>query len=100
MIAKRLVFLIPLALLAACTDNAPSNDSRSASGEVLDGTISDAMLPIDTVQSEPPLADPEAFAKAQSEAAEGEPAVEGEVEAAEGEAVEAPTEAPAAEAAD
>ena len=91
---KRLFLLLPLALLAGCND-APADDSRAASGEVLEGTISDAMLPIDTVRSEPPLEDPEAFAKAQSgaavaggEAVEGE--VEGEAEPAEGE--EAPVE--------
>ena len=64
-----LVALAPLALLAACNKQAPSNDSRSASGEVLEGTISDAMLPVDRVQSEPPLEDPEAFAKVRSKAA-------------------------------
>jgi len=70
---------------------------------VLEGTISDAMLPIDTVQSEPPLADPEAFAKAQSGAADAEgDAVEGEAtegEPVEGEA-EASAEPPAPEPAD
>ena len=101
---KRLFLaLAPLALLAACAEDAPADDGRSASGEVLEGTISDAMLPIDTVQSEPPLEDPEAFAQAQSGAAEGEgEAVEGE---AEGEAEpveggEAPAEEPVAEPAD
>ena len=96
---KRLVFLIPLALLAACND-APADEGRAASGEVLEGTISDAMLPIDTVKSEPPLEDPEAFAKVQSEAAEDDAAAaEGETEGEpiEGEAVEAPAEPPAPE---
>ena len=97
---KGLFLLLPLALLAACND-APADGSRAASGEVLDGTISDAMLPVDTVQSEPPLEDPEAFAKAQSAAADADgEAVEGEPEAepAEGEAIEAPAEEPAPEA--
>jgi hypothetical protein len=52
--------LVPLALLAACGDEpAEDGDGRSASGEVLEGTISDAMLPLDQVQSEPPLLAPE-----------------------------------------
>ena len=52
---KRLFLaLAPLALLAACNEEV-SDDSRAASGEVLEGTISDAMLPLDRVQSEPPL---------------------------------------------
>jgi hypothetical protein len=66
---KRLFFaLAPLALLAACGEE-PADDGRAASGEVLEGTISDAMLPLDSVQSEPPLENPEAFAEAQEEAA-------------------------------
>ena len=60
--------LLPAALLAACNDEPV--DEGQASGEVLEGTVSDAMLPIDRVQSEPPLEDPEAFAEAQEEAAE------------------------------
>lgn len=78
---KRLIFVLPaLALLGACGEEAPTDDGRSASGEVLEGTISDAMLPLDRVQSEPPLEDPEAFAKAQSDAddAASEAAPEGE----------------------
>ena len=66
---KRLiVLLLPLALLAACGEE-PADEGRAASGEVLEGTISDAMLPVDRVQSEPPLEDPEAFAAVQEKAA-------------------------------
>jgi len=62
---KRLFLcLAPLALLAACGEEAPADDSRSASGTVLEGTISDAMLPVDTVRSQPPLEDPEAAEEA------------------------------------
>jgi hypothetical protein len=69
---KRLLLALPaVALLAACGGDAPANDSRSASGEVLEGTISDAMLPVDRVRSEPPLEDPEAFAKVRSKAEDG-----------------------------
>ena len=100
MTVKRLaVVLSAVALLAACGKSAPTNDSRSASGEVLQGTISDAMLPVDQVRSEPPLEDPKAFAKAQS-SAEGTAAAEGEgTEAAEtpaGGAGETPAAEPAA----
>ena len=88
---KRLFLAVaPLALLAACGDD-PAGDGRAASGEVLEGTISDAMLPLDRVQSEPPLEDPEAFAEAQEEAAaeapeggEGEGDAEAESEETEG----------------
>jgi hypothetical protein len=79
---KRLiVLLLPMALLAACGEE-QADDGRAASGEVLEGTISDAMLPLDRVQSEPPLEDPEAFAEVQEEAAEdAAEAVEGESDA-------------------
>jgi hypothetical protein len=106
MTVKRLLPALPaLALLAACGGNAPaSSDGRAASGEVLEGTISDAMLPIDRVRSEPPLEDPEAFAKVRDAAAGAdETAVvatdtEGEQPAAEG--PEDGTSEPAPEVAD
>ena len=63
--------LITLALLAGCGEEPvaePSdNDGRAAEGEVLGGTISDAMLPLDTVRSQAPRA------VVESEAASGEP---------------------------
>ena len=82
---KRLLLALPaFALLAACGGDAPA-DGRAASGEVLEGTISDEMLPVDRVRSEPPLEDPEAFAKVRSKAdedaagtAEGEEGAEGD----------------------
>ena len=81
MIDKRLLCTLPaLALLAACGDGASDSDGRAASGEVLEGTISDAMLPVERVRSEPPLEDPDAFAEAQEGADEaaGEAAAEDE----------------------
>jgi len=55
-----LLLLLPLALLAACGDDAtPTDAGRSATGEVLEGTISDDMLPLATVRSQPPLLPPE-----------------------------------------
>ena len=81
---KRLIVtLLPIALLAACTEEPV--DEGQATGEVLEGTVSDAMLPVDRVRSEPPLEDPEAFAEVQEEAAEAAAEVEGAGEA-EGEA--------------
>jgi hypothetical protein len=52
----RLTCLIALPLaVAACGDKEP--DTRAtAAGEILEGTTSDAMLPLDTVRSQPPLA--------------------------------------------
>lgn len=89
---RPIVALLPLALLAACNEEA-ADDGRAASGEVLEGTISDAMLPLDRVQSEPPLEDPEAFAEAREQAAADapdgdEPAGEAEGEAPDAEAPE------------
>lgn len=52
--------LIPLALLAGCGEEPvvePSdNDGRAAAGEVIGGTISDSMLPLDTLRSQAPPA--------------------------------------------
>jgi hypothetical protein len=44
------------ALLAGCNDDPASDDERTASGQVLEGSASDAMLPLDQVKSTPPLA--------------------------------------------
>jgi len=51
-----LALALALALpLAACGDKGGGDGGRTASGQVLEGTISDAMLPLDTVTSQPPL---------------------------------------------
>lgn len=46
-------------LLAACAEDdvaqPPTDEVRGASGEVLEGTISDAMIPLDQLRSQPPL---------------------------------------------
>ena len=57
MLPTRLSVLAMLALLAACGEKADTGPERkTAAGEVLGGSISDAMLPLDTVQSQsPPL---------------------------------------------
>lgn len=47
----------PLALLAlAACGSEPKPTGGSADGEILPGSASDAMLPLDTVRSQPPLA--------------------------------------------
>lgn len=51
-----------LLALSACEDEPEitvEDDGREATGEVLEGSISDAMLPIDQVRSQAPLAAPE-----------------------------------------
>lgn len=51
-----------LILLASCGEDAATSgedDAREASGEVLEGSISDDMLAIDQVRSQAPLAAPE-----------------------------------------
>ena len=52
----RLLAAALAALLTACNGDAPQEGE--VTGEVLEGTISDEMLPLDRVQSEAPLADP------------------------------------------
>jgi hypothetical protein len=52
----RATVLAAVLLLGACHKGNDTN--RSASGEVLPGTISDNMLPLDKVTSQPPLAAP------------------------------------------
>lgn len=83
-------FVIMAAALAvsACGSDPEPVEDGSASGEVLEGSISDAMLPLDTVQSQsPPLevpraeasdpADPDAE-EPEETTAEAEPAPEAE----------------------
>ena len=50
-----LLLLAPLAVLAACKGQ-PKDSGGTATGEVLQGSASDAMLPVDTVRSQAPLA--------------------------------------------
>ncbi|MEO7914590.1 MAG: hypothetical protein ABIR23_04380 [Novosphingobium sp.] len=51
------ILVIPLLALSlgACKKDAPAQ-SQQAAGEVLPGSVSDAMLPLDSVTSQPPLA--------------------------------------------
>ncbi|MDE1467137.1 hypothetical protein [Aurantiacibacter sp. D1-12] len=52
---------VVLALAACGDDPAPveGDENREASGEVLEGSISDGMIPLDELQSQAPLAAPE-----------------------------------------
>jgi hypothetical protein len=65
----RTAVLICLATLAlatgACKDKKAAQGEAAPSGEVLPGAASDAMLPYDTVRSQPPLA-PQTEAAAKS----------------------------------
>ena len=54
---RSLVLLLPL-LLVACNKSGPENDKRSATGEVLQGTTTDAMIPLAQLTSQPPLLPP------------------------------------------
>jgi hypothetical protein len=55
---RSLILLLPALALAACNNSSPKNDKRSASGEVLEGTTSDSMLPLGQLTSQPPLLPP------------------------------------------
>ncbi|MBU6268045.1 MAG: hypothetical protein KGN34_10920 [Sphingomonadales bacterium] len=59
--------------LAACHKGAKSNDQRTASGQVLEGSISDAMIPYESLKSKPPLA-PRAATRGAVTAAAGDAA--------------------------
>ena len=73
-IRLRLGALLPLILpvaLAACQGEDKPAQKGTAAGEILEGSASDAMLPLDTVRSQPPLAPrPEASGKAKEEGEE------------------------------
>lgn len=81
-------------LLSACgQDEALKGDGRTASGEVLEGTISDGMIPLDELRSQAPLAEPEAPATPGDKAAPGKQPEAG-AEAADAAATPAPISAP------
>lgn len=78
----RLACLIALPLaLAACGRNEPDTKAK-AGGEILEGSISDAMLPLDTVRSQPPLAPQTMAAKPGGKADDEGQAVEETTDAA------------------
>lgn len=80
---------LALALAGCKGEDKPAQDARAA-GEVLPGSASDAMIPYDTVRSQPPLA-PKPVASGRPGASDGD---EGGEDDAAAEAT-APAEAPA-----
>ena len=99
MTRKLALIALPLLLLGACKGGTRDQGAGKAEGEILAGSASDAMLPVDTVRSQAPLAphsDPAARARDQDPAA----AASDSTTAAQGDAVpDAPTP-PADEGAD
>ncbi len=96
------IILLALAL-SACNQNTAKPTGGTAGGEILPGSTSDAMLPLDTVRSQPPLAPKvESSGRPADKGARSEPAVSrssapaAEAPAASPEPVEEPAE-PAAE---
>ena len=61
-LANGMMLCVAAGMVAACTDEPepaePAQTGGSAAGEVLEGSISDDMLPYDTLRSQAPLADP------------------------------------------
>lgn len=50
------VLILPLALTACGGEKKADPVATAAGGDVLEGSVSDAMVPLDTVRSQPPLA--------------------------------------------
>lgn len=93
-----LILALPLAA-AACNKGAEKKqkDQRQAAGEILPGSISDAMLPYDTVRSQPPLAPKESGKPGKEKLSVGADEGPGEPPVDPAEVVPAaPVEAPAA----
>ncbi len=101
---KRPAVLFSCLLLAACggasSDGSGAGDG-TAPGEVLEGSVSDAMLPLDTATSQSPplkLAAPEAAGQgAANDAADAEPAADDGAAAATSTSAAAVTERSAVE---
>jgi hypothetical protein len=94
------ILALALALLAsACTEDAavPTEQGDTAAGEVLGGEISDAMIPLDQIESQAPLAPRQGPTPADLDAQQ--PDIAGEA-APESEGAEAAPAAPAPEPAE
>lgn len=93
-----LILALPLALAACGGTEKKEKDQRTAVGEILPGSISDSMLPYDTVRSQPPLAPSEPGKGSPKGATTAEPDAAASSAAADpaAEAPAAPAEAPAA----
>jgi hypothetical protein len=80
--------------LGACGDSEKPEQQNTAGGEILERSVSDDMLPYDTVRSLPPLA-PQKMASSEGAARSGDESVD---EANEGETGEPETDAEGAPA--
>ena len=102
MASRRLLLFIPLIALVGCHKSGPGNDQRSASGQVLQGTASDAMIPLAQLTSQPPLLQPSKHPTTPEGAADQGKSDSGVADVsseATGEAAPAATPAPAASSA-
>jgi hypothetical protein len=87
------VLLAPLVLAACQGETKKAEDQRTAVGEILPGSVSDAMLPYDSLRSQPPLA-PKAEGSGAAKAKRGDGPAASATTAGEG-APPAEAEAPA-----
>ena len=97
---RSITLIVSFALLAAC-HKSPENDKRSATGEVLQGTTTDAMIPLGQLTSQPPLLPQQGKAPTTPEqaAAEGASGVDvSDVDSEASDATPAPSATPAAPA--
>jgi hypothetical protein len=81
MIERRMVIATTLACLALAGCGQKAAEGTKATGEVLDGTISDSMIATDETRSPPPLA-PYSPKAADTKSGKGKPRSEGSVEQA------------------
>jgi len=93
---NRTLLLVALSTLAlaACHKGAKNNDQRTASGEVLQGSIGDAMIPYESLKSKPPLA-PRTATKGPAAAAADDAGVADSAASADAPAEAAPAASPA-----
>lgn len=94
---KPVLILAAAALLALPACSKKPETQAQAGGEILEGSISDAMLPLDTATSQPPLA-PKTVSKDSGSRDDGKDAAE--EDKAEGDAPKAADPAPKAPAAE
>lgn len=85
----------PLLLLSACQGEEKAPSAATAGGQVLPASVSDAMLPLDTVRSQPPLA-PRPSAAGEDGADDGGDGEKPEAPASASPAAQPPSPAPAA----
>ncbi len=84
-------------MLSACGSDAPSEETeaeagRGAKGEVMGGTISDAMIPLDQLKSKSPHITEEPTPPSTGDAGNGDAAAEADADPADGGAEPAPAE--------